>query len=273
MNKALKIILLVLAVGISLAMILNGSSSRFSEVWMDDFSGDKIDETKWTIETGNGCPNLCGFGNNEAQYYTDEQSNIRIEDGMLIIEAHKTNDPQRPFTSGKLITKHKADWRYGKIEMKAKLPKGKGTWPAFWMLPTFKDGSMKWPLDGEIDIMEHVGFNQGMIYGTIHTQKYNGSIGTQKSDSLFIRDAHSSFHVYGIEWSPSEISWYIDDQKYLTLKKNDDDYTGWPFDENEYHLILNLAVGGNWGGRMGIDEGIWPQQYVIDYVKYYKLEQ
>lgn len=272
MSTLFKILSLVVVLGICSVMLLNDSSNKFTEVWMDDFSSGSLDTSKWTIETGNGCPDLCGFGNNEAQYYSDDQSNVRIEEGMLVIEAHKTDNPNRPYTSGKLVTKQKADWKYGKIEMKAKLPHGKGTWPAFWMLPTL-DRTMQWPLDGEIDIMEHVGYNQGMIYGTIHTDKYNGLIGTQKSDSLFISDAHTSFHVYGIEWSPSEISWFVDDVKYLTLEKNNDDYSGWPFDENQYHIILNLAVGGNWGGKKGIDDSIWPQQYVIDYVKYYKLER
>lgn len=270
---SLKITLLVAVLGVCSVVLFNRSSDTFTEVWTDDFLDEKIDESKWTILTGNGCPEICGFGNNEAQYYTDEPANVRIENGQLIIEAHKTSNPNRRYTSGKLVTKQKADWKYGKIEMKAKLPQGKGTWPAFWMLPTLNDRSMEWPLDGEIDIMEYVGYNPGMIYGTIHTSKYNHKIGTQRSDSVLIDNAHEEFHVYGIEWSPSKIKWYVDDQEYQTLLRNDDDYTGWPFDDNEYHIILNLAVGGNWGGRKGIDDAIWPQKFIIDYVKYYQLEE
>ena len=268
-----KISILVAILGTALVVFVTGSKPTFKEAWTDDFAVENLDESKWTIVTGNGCPDLCGFGNNEAQFYTDDPSNVRIEDGFLVIEAHKTNDPNQAFTSGKLVTKHKADWKYGKIEMKAKLPAGRGTWPAFWMLPTLPDRSLDWPMDGEIDIMEHVGYNAGMIYGTIHTSKYNHQIGTQRTDSLLISDAHESFHVYGIEWSPSKISWYVDNETYLTLLRNEDDYSGWPFDDNEYHIIINLAVGGNWGGRQGIDESIWPQKYVIDYVKYYQLEE
>lgn len=237
-------------------------------VWSDEFKSGFIQPEKWTVVTGNGCPDLCGFGNNEAQYYTAHNENIRVDDDLLVIEAHKDSLGENGFTSAKLVSKHKGDWQTGIVEVRAKLPEGNGTWPAIWMLPTL-DREMDWPLDGEIDIMEHVGYNQGMIYGTIHTDKYNHTKGTQKSDSIYIADAAEAFHVYKIEWSEEKIEWFVDDQKYNEVKRNGEDRTGWPFDE-KYHLILNLAVGGNWGGRYGIDEEIWPQQFSIDYVRVYQ---
>jgi len=237
---------------------------------VEDFHSSRLDPEKWTVYVGDGCPELCGFGNNELQYYSDSMKNVRIEDGKLIIQAHKEDYKGLRYTSAKLVTQHKVYWKYGRIEVRAKLPRGRGTWPAIWMLPDFKDKDMQWPLDGEIDIMEHVGYNQGMIYGTIHTQKYNHKVGTQRSDSLRIPNAHKAFHVYAIEWSEGQISWFVDDQEYLTLKKGQDGYQGWPFDDNPYYLILNLAVGGDWGGKKGVDDAIWPQKFVIDYVKYYK---
>ena len=239
-----------------------------SLVWIDEFNSDQLDTTKWNIIVSNGCPSNCGFGNNELQYYTDQSQNLEVSNGSLKITALKETFKDRDYTSAKLITKNKGDWQYGRIEVSAKLPEGKGTWPAIWMLPTL-DRSMDWPLDGEIDIMEHVGYNQGMVYGTIHTKKFNHIIGTQKSDSLFLGDISSAFHVYGFEWGQDKMIWTIDNKEYLTLVKGEEDYEGWPFDQ-KFHLILNLAVGGNWGGKYGVDDSIWPQTFEVDYVKVYQ---
>jgi beta-glucanase (GH16 family) len=112
-----------------------------------------------------------------------------------------------------------------------------------------------------------------MVYGTIHTKKYNGLLGTQKSDSILIEDAHTNFHTYSIEWTDKNITWMVDDQAYQTLEKGTDDINGWPFNQFDYHLILNLAVGGDWGGKYGVDEDIWPQKLTIDYVRYYKMKE
>jgi len=169
-------------------------------IWEDNFNTFNSD--KWTAIEGNGCPELCGFGNNELQYYSGNEKNLRVEDGILIIEAHLDTLSTR-YSSAKIITKDNGDWNTGRIDVKAKLPKGRGTWPAFWMLPTKKN--MKWPFDGEIDIMEHVGFNQGWIYGTIHTGKYNHMKGTQKSDSIFLKNVSDKFHIYSIEWKKNSI--------------------------------------------------------------------
>lgn len=237
-------------------------------IWSDEFEDkNQINSEKWNIITGNGCPELCGFGNNEKQFYTDSSNNVRINNGKLIIEAHQVDD-SRNYTSAKLTTEGKGDWHTGYLEIRAKLPEGRGTWPAIWMLPTL-DRGLNWPADGEIDIMEHVGYNQGMVYGTIHTEAYNHRIGTQKSDSIKIEDAHEKFHIYALHWTEDKMDWLVDGNVYQSIEKNNDKNAGWPFN-NEFHIILNLAVGGNWGGKYGIDESIFPQTLEIDYVRVYK---
>lgn len=270
MQSIVKTILLVISVT-TISLGQKTGKPSYQLVWTDDFNNPKIDPGKWGFQTGDGCPNSCGWGNNERQYYTDKKENARIENGRLIIEARKEQTGSRSYSSAKLVTKSKADWQHGRIEIRAKLPSGRGTWPAFWMLPTVEGRKMKWPNDGEIDIMEHVGFNQGMIYGTIHTGKYNHMIGTHKTDSLLVGDVEKEFHTYALEWTHDTMSWYVDDQLYNRLERNGDDNEAWPFNQFKYHLVLNLAVGGNWGGKMGIDDSIWPQRIEVDYVKYYEL--
>lgn len=235
-------------------------------IWSDEFDGSGLPNSKfWNITEGNGCPDLCGFGNNEAQYYTKNTENLRLEDGKLIINALEDNE--KGFTSAKITTREISDWKYGYIEVRAKLPIGKGSWPAIWMLPTV-EGKMDWPRDGEIDIMEYVGYNPGTVYGTIHTENYNHTKGTEKSDSIKLKDAHKVFHTYAIQWTEQKIEWLVDDVPYHAVYKNGEGKSGWPFD-HEFHLILNLAVGGNWGGKHGIDEASFPQEFVIDYVRVY----
>lgn len=249
---------------------VNGTDKTEKIVWFDEFDSDGLDLEKWTPIVSDGCPDNCGFGNNELQYYLDDSKNLKVSNGTLKITALKDSFNSKAYTSAKLVSKSKGDWTYGRIEVRAKLPEGRGTWPAIWMLPTL-DKPMQWPRDGEIDIMEHVGYNQGMVYGTIHTNKYNHIKGTQKSDSLFINDISQQFHVYGLEWDETKLTWSIDGASYLTLDKGNEDYEGWPFDQN-FHLILNLAVGGNWGGKYGVDDDIWPQTFEIDYVKVYQQQ-
>lgn len=236
-------------------------------VWQDDFNGTELDRSKWTPIIGDGCPNLCGFGNNELQFYTEE--NISLESGTLVMTAKKESIEKSDYSSVKLVSRGKGDWQYGKIVVRAQLPSGRGTWPAIWMLPTLGDVAMRWPDDGEIDIMEHVDYNQGMVYGTIHTKKFNHMVGTQKSDSIFIADAHTTFHEYSVSWDEETMVWAVDDEVYLTLFKGGEGMEGWPFDK-KFHLILNLAIGGNWGGSQGVDDQIWPQRFIIDFVKVYQ---
>lgn len=239
-------------------------------VWADEFNYQgQPDPAKWGYDLGDGCPDVCGWGNNEQEFYTSDPKNVRVENGSLIIEAHQEEKGGKPYTSTRLVSKNKGDWKYGKIEVRAKLPKGKGTWPAIWMLSTdWKYGG--WPASGEIDIMEHVGYDPGVIHGTIHTEAYNHIKQTQKEGKITVADAQDAFHVYAIEWTENNITFLVDSKIYHKVDRiPTDDFKGWPFDQR-FHLILNLAVGGNWGGLQGIDPSIWPQQLLIDYVRVYQ---
>jgi beta-glucanase (GH16 family) len=238
-------------------------------VWNDEFDGSSIDLNKWEHEfNGNG------GGNNEEQYYTPLKENSYLSDGKLFITAKKEQftgpDGTREFTSARLRTLNKGDWLYGRVEVSAKIPKGRGTWPAIWMLPTdWEYGG--WPASGEIDIMEHVGYDENGIHGSVHTQAYNHSIGTQKSSYLKIPTATSKFHTYAIEWFEDRIEFYIDDLFYFTFNNENSGWEKWPFDKR-FHLILNVAVGGSWGGAQGIDLEAFPATMEIDYVRVYEKE-
>ncbi|MBX2916040.1 MAG: glycoside hydrolase family 16 protein [Cyclobacteriaceae bacterium] len=246
------------------------SSCKKKPVWSDEFNySGPPDPSKWNYDLGDGCPNVCGWGNNEAQYYTSDSKNVRVENGNLIIEAHLDSMGGKAYTSTRMVSKQKGDWLYGRIEVRAKLPKGKGTWPAIWMLSTdWKYGG--WPASGEIDIMEHVGYDPGVIHGTIHTEKYNHIIQTQKEGKITVANAMDQFHVYAIDWTKDKIDFFVDDNLYHTVTRDpQDDFNGWPFDQ-KFHLIMNIAVGGNWGGKEGIDDSIWPQRMEVDYVRIYQ---
>lgn len=232
-------------------------------VWSDEFNYTGLpDKTKWNYETGGD-----GYGNNEKQFYTENRpQNARVENGNLVIEAHKENWKGSGYTSARLNTRGKHSWKYGIFEIRAKLPKGRGTWPAIWMM---SENMKEWPDDGELDIMEHVGFNSGFIHATAHTKKYNHIINTQKTDTLIVSDASEKFHVYKMHWSTEKIEMFVDDKKYYTYIDTEKTYDAWPFDQ-PFYMILNLAVGGNWGGQKGIDDSIWPQKFYVDYVRVYQ---
>lgn len=233
-------------------------------VWSDEFDYTGLpDNAKWGYDVGGH-----GWGNNELQYYTENRSeNARVENGKLIIEAHKENFMAKEFTSARLKTKYKGDWKYGRMEIKAKLPGGKGSWPAIWMLPTDQMYG-EWPASGEVDIMEYVGYDPGVIHGTVHNQAYNHGIGTQVGQSFSVPDAESSFHVYAIEWSDAKIDFFVDQTKYFTFTSSAD-WKEWPFDKR-FHLLLNIAVGGDWGGAQGVDPSIFPIKMEVDYVRIYQ---
>lgn len=264
MNTIIRIFVLLCISNFALAQ------SGFELVWSDEFDYSGLpDENKWSYDVGDGCPNVCGWGNNELEYYTERRlENARVEDGHLIITAIKEDMGSKAYSSARLVTREKGDWTYGRIEVKAKLPTGVGTWPAIWMLST--DWSYGgWPESGEIDIMEHVGYEPDKIYGTVHTKAYHHSIGTQKGGEVVVDDCEEEFHVYAIEWSHSKIDFFVDDNKYFTFSKEEGS-DKWPFDQR-FHLLLNIAVGGNWGGVKGVDESIFPQEMKVDYVRVYQL--
>lgn len=246
------------------------SFDDYELIWSDEFEYEGLpDSSKWSYDVGDGCPDICGWGNNELQYYTEDRlKNARVENGNLIIEAHQENYETRNYTSARLLTRNRDAWKYGRFEIRAKLPSGKGTWPAIWMLPeNWEYGG--WPESGEIDIMEHVGHEPERVYATVHTEAYNHVLGTQDTDTLRVADAEQNFHVYTLEWTPQNLNWYIDGEQYSSFDNENATYKEWPFDQ-PFHLILNIAVGGNWGGAQGVDENIWPQQMVVDYVRVYQ---
>ncbi|WP_338867867.1 glycoside hydrolase family 16 protein [Spirosoma sp. SC4-14] len=242
-------------------------SKAYKLVWSDEFEVPGLpDAKKWGYEVGGN-----GWGNNELEYYTDRRpENARIENGKLIIEARKEDWQGNSYTSARLVTKGKAEWKYGRIEALARLPSGRGTWPAIWMLGS-DISKVGWPRCGEIDIMEHVGFDEGVIHGTIHTEAYNHAKKTQKGQEVPIKNAITDFHLYAIEWNTNKIDFFVDNQKYYTVEKTvlGNDVAQWPF-EQPFFLILNVAVGGGWGGQKGVDESIWPQRMEVDYVRVYQ---
>ncbi|KFF19640.1 family 16 glycosylhydrolase [Chryseobacterium sp. JM1] len=243
--------------------VSNKTHSGKKLIWSDEFNGKGLpDSLKWNYDVGGD-----GYGNQEAQFYTKNRlENARMEGGNLIIEARKENWEKNQYTSARLLTKGKFSFQYGTVEIRAKLPKGRGTWPAIWMM---SEKMKKWPDDGELDIMEHVGFNQGSVHASVHTKKYNHIQGTQKTDTLVMKDVSENFHVYKADWTPEKIDVYIDGQKFFTYENKEKTYEAWPFDQ-PYFMILNLAVGGFWGGKEGIDDRIFPQKYYVDYVRVYQ---
>jgi beta-glucanase (GH16 family) len=251
-------------------------------VWVDEFNRPGLpDPAKWTYETG-------FVRNHEAQYYTRARlQNARVENGMLIIEARKEpfknpmfNPTANPddwkrsrkiadYTSASLITKGRESWKYGRIEVRAKLPSGRGVWPAIWMLGT-NESVVGWPACGEIDIMEMVGFKPDMIYAHVHTP-HDIQHKINNGRRINIPGASDAFHVYAVEWNASQISFLVDGKTYYTYRNPKTGADAWPFDKPQY-LILNLAVGGSWGGAKGIDSKIFPKRFDIDYVRVYQKQ-
>ncbi|HEY3371528.1 MAG TPA: glycoside hydrolase family 16 protein [Prolixibacteraceae bacterium] len=242
-------------------------TQKYELVWSDEFNYSGLpDPNKWTFDTEG---NDSGWGNHEAQYYTKANlKNAEVKDGFLSITAIKEDFEGKKYTSARLITKSKGDWLYGKIEVRAKLPEGRGMWPAIWMLPT-KTPYGGWPACGEIDIMENVGYDPYVIVASAHTKAYNHSIGTQKNAKITIADCYTNFHNYILEWDANEYRVYVDSNLYFTYKNDGAGFQSWPFDK-PFHLLLNLAVGGDWGGAKGIDETIFPRSMVVDYVRVYQ---
>lgn len=236
-----------------------------SPTWSDEFNGSGAPlSTNWAYDIGGG-----GWGNGEAQYYTNQLKNAGVSGGILTITAIKEDFEGKKYTSARLVSKHKFDFLYGRIEAKAKLPKGRGTWPAIWMLPT-DNVYGGWPKSGEVDIMEHVGFDQDRVHFSVHTEAYNHTINTQKNANVIIKGASDDFHLYRVDWFPDSIAGYVDNKKIFIFKNEKNGYKTWPFDK-PFHLLLNIAVGGGWGGQKGIDDSIWPQKMDVDYIRYYKL--
>lgn len=242
-------------------------------VWCDEFDVDGLPSSeRWSYDVGGG-----GWGNNELQYYTNaDLDNAFVSEGTLKIKAIKEDISGSDYSSARLISKYRGDWLYGRVQIRAKMPTGRGTWAALWMLPTdWRYGG--WPDSGEIDIMEYVGYDEDRIHGTIHTGAYNHSLGTQIGYSKTITDAENTFHVYEMVWEPRSIELFIDGVKFATFGYNPlfnidiENSDAWPFDQR-FHLIMNLAIGGNWGGAQGVDDSIFPTQMEVDYVRVYQKD-
>lgn len=233
--------------------------------WSDefDYTGTPL-TSKWDYDLGGS-----GWGNNEKQLYTNSLANVSVGNGLLTITAKKENLNGMAYTSTRLVTRNKMDVLYGRIEVKAKLPTGKGTWPAIWMLPTDRTYG-DWPKSGEIDIMEHVGYDQNNVHFTTHTEAYYFKINTQKSATKMIPDASTAFHLYRVDWTPYAVRGYYDNTMVFEFANEGTGYKVWPFDK-KFHVLLNLAIGGDWGGAQGIDDNIFPQKFEIDYVRYFNM--
>jgi len=246
-------------------------------VWNDEFDGDAIDDQKW-----NKLLWRPGWVNNELQAYTDRDTNVFVQDDNLVIRAliepgffgtdYTGTSYTADYTSGRLNTAGKGEWTYGRFDTRAKLPKGIGSWPAIWMLGS-NISAVGWPHCGEIDIMEHVGFDEGNIHASIHTTDYNHVNGTQKSGQVIIPTATDSFHVYSLEWDSTYIRYLVDDEPYFFIYNDSNgDEDKWPFNKPQY-IILNLAVGGDWGGAEGIDPSVFPMEMKVDYVRVFEKSE
>ncbi|RMI13371.1 MAG: glycoside hydrolase family 16 protein [Calditrichaeota bacterium] len=240
-------------------------------VWHDEFEGDRIDPTRWEHEV-----NARGGGNNELQYYTARRENAYVQNGRLVIRALKERytgpEGTREYTSARLRTKHKGDWRYGRFDIRARLPRGKGLWPAIWMLPT-DNVYGGWAASGEIDIMELVGDRPNQVFGTLHyggeypNNRHSGATFTLPLSEGTFNDA---FHLFTLEWDTTEFRWYVDGFLYQTQNSWYTDNAPYPapFDQR-FHLILNVAVGGNLPGNPDASTE-FPQVMEVDYVRVYQ---
>lgn len=244
--------------------------STWEVVWSDEFNNADVDTSKWTYDIGDW-----GWGNNELQYYTSgRKENARIEDGNLIIEARR-GDMGNEWTSARITTRGKVSFVYGKIEFRAKVPSYKGNWAAGWTLGDDYVDELSWPYCGEIDILESVGFEMddetgtGIAHASTHCGAYYFKLGNQPTGIIEVKNMNTEFHTYSIIWLPDGITAYVDGQMYASYNDTSTDLS-WPFSKPQ-NLILNLTMGGGWGGEHGVDETVDSQKMIIDYVRVYEL--
>jgi beta-glucanase (GH16 family) len=236
---------------------------EYKLLWQDIFEKDGLPNQEiWHFETGGH-----GFGNHEAQYYTDRLKNAFVKEGLLNIVAYKEDFLSNHYTSAKLTTYQKKHIMHGRIEVKAKLPRGIGTWPAIWMLGVnFRE--VGWPLCGEIDLLEHVGHNENEVHFSLHSKNNHFTQNNQKFKVYRQDDLVEDFHEYSMDWDEHKITFYLDKKEIVTFYKNEnDDVETWPFNQ-PFYLILNIALGGTWGGP--IDDSIFPTVFQFEYVKVYE---
>jgi beta-glucanase (GH16 family) len=261
-----------IVVGLLGVCLFNGCASKeeYKLVWNDEFDYVGLpDSIKWDYDTEG---NAAGWGNNEEQFYTvARKENAWVDQGVLNIHAIQEEFEGKDYTSARLISK--VDWKYGKVEVRAKLPDAKGTWSAIWMMPggwSFNDGN--WPDIGEIDIMEHVGHDLGTVHFSAHSKDYQWQKNTQQTATIKIPDVNQNFHTYILEWNQDIMKGYVDDELYFTYRNEGLGEDKWPYDK-PFYLILNLAVGGAWGSVQGIDAEAYPQTMQVDYVRIYQTKR
>lgn len=236
-------------------------------VWHDEFDGTSLSSSSWKHEVQGP-----GWVNNELQTYVngsvDGKPVTEVSDGRLSINCFKHAGK---IYSGRIYAMVNSGWKYGIFEARIKLPKGKGTWPAFWMMPANNDfGANPWPRCGEIDIMEEVGYNPNYTSSSIHCESYNHTIGTQRTAERLTEGAQDDFHIYRLEWTPEYIRTYVDNNRLLSFNNDGKgNVSTWPFNR-EFYLILNLAWGGDWGGAQGVDESALPATMEVDYVRVFQ---
>ncbi|MFY9242398.1 MAG: glycoside hydrolase family 16 protein [Polaribacter sp.] len=242
-------------------------------IWEDNFEVDGAPLSPyWVYELGDGtAQGIPGWGNNELQYYTDRSENVVVKDGMLHIIAKKESFLTSGYTSARILTKGKFQTKFGRIEARIKLPWGQGLWPAFWMLGDDANGTITWPERGEIDIMENRGQEPTITHGTIHGPGYSAANAITKSYQLSNSRFDTDFHVFGIEWGENYINYYVDDVLYNQITPADlPAGTDWVFNDREFYIILNIAVGGTFVGGPPNAETVFPQEMIVDYVRVYQ---
>jgi len=232
---------------------------QYTLVWHDEFNEKTLDTTNWSYEVNGN-----GGGNNELQYYTDSPENCFLRDGALVIQALKKSHKGKSYTSARIRTQKKFSFKYGRVEVVAKVPGGKGIWPAIWMLGS-DISRVGWPACGEIDMMEYAGKEPHVIHGSIHTTSSHGN--TVNTRILDVPTAETAFHNYAIEWDTKKIDFFVDDSLYYTYKPDNYNDNTWPFNK-DFFLILNVAVGGNFGGA--VDDNIFPQTMEVKSVRVYQ---
>lgn len=234
------------------------AADNYELVWSDEFNGNYLDTNTWNYEIGTGS---WGWGNNEQQYYTDR--NIKVSNGTMKITAKREDYGGMKYTSSRITTKNKKNFKYGKIEARIKMPKFKGVWPAFWMLGANQD-SVGWPKCGEIDIMEAIN-DENLVYGTLHWFNDPGNNNADSGSSVAVAN-RTEYHVYGVEWTADKLRWYVDGKVYRTMDVSNDSFSEV---RKEYFVIFNMAIGGQWPGY-NIDETAFPATMEVDWVRAYK---
>ena len=242
------------------SLILGGLFSGCAQekvIFEEDFEGDSLDMEVWNYEEGDGCPDLCGCGNNEEQVYNRDY--VEVKDGNLVITAVKKDGE---YYSGKINSKDNIEFTYGVIEVRAKVATGKGLWPAIWMLGA-NIGEVGWPASGEIDILEYIGREPGMIFTSLHTPASHGNtINTKKTK---IKGIDEGFHTYKAVWTKEYIEFFVDDQQLYKFTPEKYDEEHYPF-RKDFYFLINMAIGGNLGGAE-IDDAALPEEFIVDYIK------